>query len=160
MVQTVRRPEQASSFGLSKAELAFQNAEQLKSEDRLGAANSYRQTLALDPTHANAYINLTAMLCEDGDCDGALLLLQTAYRRGVRHALLSVTRALALEDLGNLRAALCSYEEALVLDPSLAEVHLNAARLMAALGNRRGAQRHRKASRRLQNGHGVAKLTR
>lgn len=148
--RTVPRPEQASQFGTSAAELAFQHAELLEAEDRTGAADGYRQALALDPTHANAYINLGAMLCEDGGCNEALDLLQAAHRQGVRHSLLSFNRAVVLEDLGNAPAALRSYEEALALDPAFADAHLHAAQLSEKLGDTPGALRHLNAYRSLQ----------
>jgi tetratricopeptide (TPR) repeat protein len=152
--RTVPRPEQASQFGTSAAELAFQHAELLEGEDRAGAADGYRQTLALDPTHANAYINLGAMLCEDGECSEALDLFQAARLHGVRHSLLSFNRAVVLEDLGDAPAALRSYEEALALDPAFADAHFNAAQLSEKLGDAQGALRHWSAYRRLQHRDG------
>lgn len=153
--RTVPRPEPASQFGMSAAELAFQHAEQLESDDRLEAANGYRHTLALDPTHVNAYINLGAMLCEDGNCDEALVLFQTAHLHGIRHSLLSFNRGVVLEDLGDARSALRSHEEALDLDPGFADAHFNAAQLMEQLGDQRGALRHLNAYRRLQRDHAL-----
>ena len=59
--------------------------------------------LALDPDHADAYLNLGALLCEAGRCEEAVALYDEALRRKPGEALLHFNRAVALEDQGRPR---------------------------------------------------------
>lgn len=129
----------------------FARGERLETQGQFDAAEqAYRRALAVDALHADAYLNLGAMLCEDGRHDEAAAL----YDRAVAHcpsvAPLHFNRAIALEDQQREREALASYERALELAPDLADAHYNAARLYDRLGQAQGALRHFNAYRRLQ----------
>ena len=62
--------------------------------------------LALNPGHAEAYLNLGALLCEGKRCEEAVALFDEAVRRHPNEALLHFNRAVALEDQG--RDARCA----------------------------------------------------
>jgi predicted Zn-dependent protease len=128
----------------------FSRAEALEASDRRAAESAYRRVLAIDPTHADAYLNLGALLCESRRCDEAVALYDEALRRKPNEALLHFNRAIALEDRGDAAAALASYHTCLRLAPDLADAHYNAARLHQQLGDARQAVRHFNAYRRLQ----------
>jgi len=119
--------------------------------DVAGANAAYRETLALDPHHADAYVNLGAMLCEHKHCKEAVRLLDEAVRHCPASAAIHFNRAMALEDLGRVREALASYERCLELAPELADAHFNAAILHERLGQAQGAVRHYSAYRRLNS---------
>ena len=129
---------------------AFALGEALESTDRRAAEAAYRRVLALDPDHADAYLNLGALLCEARRCREAVALYDEALRRKPGEALLHFNRAIALEDQGRTRDAIASYEACLRLAPDLADAHFNAARLHEQSGNAQKAVRHFSAYRRLE----------
>ncbi len=128
----------------------FARAEALESRDLRSAEAAYRRALALDPGHADASLNLGALLCEASRCDEAVALYDEAVRRNPGEALLHFNRAIALEDQGRQTEALASYATSLRLAPDLADAHYNAARLHEELGDGKQAVRHFSAYRRLQ----------
>jgi tetratricopeptide (TPR) repeat protein len=129
---------------------AFSLGEALESTDRRAAEVAYRKVLGLDPDHADAYLNLGALLCEWKRCKEAVALYDEALRRHPEEALLHFNRAVALEDQGRLVDALESYNTSLRLAPELADAHYNAARLHEQLGDAKKALRHLNAYRRLE----------
>ena len=141
----------AAEAGEPEPEDGFARGEQLETEGDLAAAEqAYRQVLATDPGHGDAYLNLGALLCEDGRCGEAVTLYDRAIQNCPDNALLHFNRAIALEDQHREREALSSYERTLQLAPDLADAHYNAARLHERLGQAQGALRHFSAYRRLQ----------
>ncbi|MEO6897886.1 MAG: tetratricopeptide repeat protein [Caldimonas sp.] len=132
------------------ATAVFSRGEALEASDPAAAEAAYRKVLALDPDHADAYLNLGALLCEGRRCREAVALYDQALQRHPGEALLHFNRAIALEDEGRTAEALGGYHEALRLAPDLADAHYNAARLHEQLGDARQAVRHFSAYRRLQ----------
>lgn len=128
----------------------FRRAEAFEASDRKAAEAAYRRVVEIDPMHADAYLNLGALLCENHRFDEAVALYDEALRRKPHEALLHFNRAIALEDRGDAAAALASYHASLRLAPDLADAHYNAARLHQQLGNAKQAVRHFNAYRRLQ----------
>ena len=139
-----------SSVEADDVDAAFSLGEALESTDRHAAEAAYRRVLALDPDHADAYLNLGALLCEAKRCKEAVALYDEALRRRPGEALLHFNRAVALEDQGRRLEALAAYNASLQLDPALADAHYNAARLHEQLGDARNAVRHFSAYRRLE----------
>ena len=131
------------------ADAWFSQGEALEGEDRAGAEAAYREALTAAPEHADAALNLGAMLCEAGRCAEAVDLYDRAVALSPDEPLLHFNRAIALEDQHRIREALASYERCLRLAPDLADAHYNAARLHEKLGEEQGALRHYSAYRRL-----------
>jgi tetratricopeptide (TPR) repeat protein len=161
-VEAAPRPSASDASGRARpfaaplrddAAAVFSRGEALEASDRRGAEAAYRQVLALDPDHADAYLNLGALLCEGRRCDEAVTLYDEALRRHPDEALLHFNRAIALEDQGRPAEALASYHASLRLAPDLADAHYNAARLHEQLGDAKQAVRHFSAYRRLQRPH-------
>jgi predicted Zn-dependent protease len=144
-----RPPRDEPTAGGDAAAL-FSRGEALEASDRRGAEAAYRQVLGLDPDHADAYLNLGALLCEGRRCGEAVALYDEALRRHPDEALLHFNRAIALEDQGRREEALASYHACLRLAPDFADAHYNAARLHEQLGDAKKAVRHFSAYRRLQ----------
>ncbi len=132
------------------ATAVFSRGEALEASDPRAAEAAYRKVLSLDPAHADAYLNLGALLCESCRCDEAVALYDEALRRRPDEALLHFNRAIALEDQGRNDQALAGYHAALRLAPDLADAHYNVARLHEQLGDAKQAVRHFSAYRRLQ----------
>ena len=128
----------------------FGRGEALEASDPRGAERAYRRALALDPGHADASLNLGALLCEQHRCNEAVDLYDEAVARHPDEPLLHFNRAIALEDQGKRAEALASYHASLRLAPDLADAHYNVARLHQALGDAQQAVRHFSAYRRLQ----------
>jgi tetratricopeptide (TPR) repeat protein len=128
----------------------FARGEALEATDPAGAEAAYTHALRLAPDHADAYLNLGALLCEAGRCDDAVALYDVALKHCPADATLHFNRAIALEDQGRLDEALASYEACLKLQPDLADAHFNAARLHERMGHVQNALRHFSAYRRLQ----------
>ena len=152
----VERGERARPFAAPLREdvgAVFSRGEALEASDPRGAEAAYRKVLSLDPGHADAYLNLGALLCEGRRCDEAVALYDEALRRRPDEALLHFNRAIALEDQGRIDEALASYHAALRLAPDLADAHYNVARLHEQLGDAKQAVRHFSAYRRLQRPH-------
>jgi len=143
-----RRPVAPEPAAVSAEEL-FAQAETLETSDVAAAKRIYGKAIALAPDFMDAYLNLGAIMCEQGDCDGAVRLFTKAIERNPKEPLLYFNRAVALEDLNRFGEALKSYDLALQLDPNLADAHFNAGRLYVVLGNSQGAIRHYSAYRRL-----------
>lgn len=128
----------------------FRKGEVLESTDRPGAEEAYRRAVELQPLRSAPYLNLGALLCEDGRCDEAVQLYETATRLIPEDSLLHFNHAIALEDLQSFQLALDAYGKATELDAKFADAHYNSAVLMEKLGDARGALRHFNAYRRLQ----------
>ena len=110
----------------------------------------YRQVLALDPDHADAYLNLGALLCERPQLRRGgerSTTRRCAASRGKRCST-STARSRSRTRVGS-STALASYHASLRLAPDLADAHYNAARLHEQLGDAKKAVRHLNAYRRL-----------
>ncbi|MDX1645609.1 MAG: tetratricopeptide repeat protein [Longimicrobiales bacterium] len=106
------------------------------------AAAAYREALALNPSHADAHLNLGRILHEMGRTDEA----EEEYRKAIEA---DPTSARALYNLGVAREdrdapeeARAAYEKALRLDPGLAVAHFNLSRLLEAEGREAEALAH------------------
>ena len=128
----------------------FRQGEKLEAKDGAAAQAAYRRAIELDPSFADAYLNLGVMLCEARHCDAAVSLYDSAILACPNAALIRFNRAVALEDLGRLEEAVAGYELSLKLDPSLADAHFNIARLKERFGDSQSALRHFNAYRKLQ----------
>ncbi len=128
----------------------FARGEALEEADPAAAEAAYRQALQIDPDHAEAYVNLGALLCEAARCSEAVELYERAVQRLPDAPLVHFNAAIALEDQQREADALRSYERCLKLAPDLADAHFNAARLCEKLGDSRGALRHYSAYRRMK----------
>jgi tetratricopeptide (TPR) repeat protein len=132
------------------AQAWFERGCALESRDPHSAEAAYRQALALEPTRADIYLNLSAMLAEGGRYVEMAALCDAAVARCPGSALLHYNRGVALDHLERLPEAVASYEKGLALDPKLADAHYNLGRLCEQMGDARGALRHFAAYRRQQ----------
>lgn len=125
-------------------------AEQLRTSDASGAECAYRKSIEISPQpFYAAYVDLSALLCErETRCDDALRVIE-ALSHFPEDAVLHFNRAVALDELGRLADAECSYLYCLELDPTYADAHHNLAILLERLGDTQGLVRHLNAYRRL-----------
>ncbi|MCD6672823.1 MAG: tetratricopeptide repeat protein [Burkholderiaceae bacterium] len=142
---------QRASRAADDADTHFRRAQRLESEGSAEQAEAaYLSTLAIEPTHADARLNLGALLCDLGRSADAVAVYREGLRCSPAVGSLHFNLAVALEDLGEREAALESYERCLALEPKSADAHFNAARLHDQLGHAQQAVRHFNAYRRLQ----------
>ncbi len=147
---TAPRAAPHAAAASDEVDAIFNRGEALEATDRKAAEAAYRKVLALAPDHADAYLNLGALLCEAKRFKEAVGLYDEALRRRPDEALLHFNRAVALEDQGRPLEALAAYNASLQLAPDLADAHYNAARLHEQLGDAKKAVRHFSAYRRLE----------
>ena len=131
------------------AQAWFRRGEDLEATDAEAAERAYREAIALDATHADAHLNLGALLCEAGRCAEASALYEKAIAAGASSPLLHFNHAIALEDLGLYHQALASNLKAIELDAGQLDAHYNAGCLLEKMGDKQGALRHFSAASRL-----------
>jgi tetratricopeptide (TPR) repeat protein len=139
----------AGSDPAALAREAFEEALGLEDRDAAAAAAAYGRALVLDPTLADAYVNLGRLRHEGGDAREAARLYRLALERSPDDPVLHFNLALALEDTHGADAAIEHYERALALDPDFADAHYNVAGLYEQRGRGTDAFRHYRAYKRL-----------
>jgi tetratricopeptide (TPR) repeat protein len=134
---------------VSAADWFAQALAQEAAGDAVAAEAAYRRAVEADPSHADAWLNLGALCCEQGRCAEAAEWLAAALAHHPEAASLHFNLALALEDLAREDEAIAHYERALALAPGLADAHFNLARLHERAGRPHRAGRHYRDYRRL-----------
>ena len=120
-------------------------------QDLEGAAAAYRRALDLDPTLADAYINLGRLVHDEGNPHEAVRLYHLAIEAAPDDPIAHYDLALALEDVRQTPAAVAHYRRAVALDPDFADAHFNLGRLLDRLGRHGEAMRHLLTYRKLTN---------
>ncbi len=127
----------------------FARACELETQDPEAACAAYRQALAADDRHLDAYVNLGLCLYNAGRMAEA----EAAYRQGLERCgpdgVLLFNLAVLLEDTARYDEALATYREAIGQAPDLADAHYNLAILAEQRGLRQEALRHLKTYRKL-----------
>jgi tetratricopeptide (TPR) repeat protein len=113
------------------------------------AIAAYRRALELDPSHADAHVNLGRLLHEAGDAAAAEPHYAAALAARPEDATAAFNHGVALEDMGRLPEALLAYQKAVRIDPGNADAHFNAATLAEKLGRPAEALRHLRTYRKL-----------
>lgn len=126
--------------------------EAVSTDDAMGA---YRRALELEPSHADAHLNLGRLLHEAGRVEEAEGHYRQAATADPRSARAFFNLGVALEDQGSLAGAREAYEAALRLDAELAVAHFNLSRLLEAEGRQTDALAHLAEYRKLVNLGGV-----
>lgn len=126
--------------------------EAVSPDDAMGA---YRRALELDPSHADAHLNLGRLLHEVGRVDEAEAHYRQAATADPRSARAFYNLGVALEDQSAEAEAIVAYEAALRLDAELAVAHFNLSRLLEAEGRQTDALAHLAEYRKLVNPGGL-----
>lgn len=113
------------------------------------AREAYRRALALDPTLADAHVNLGRLLHEVGDARGAAEHYRSAIELDPGNVIALFDLGVALEDLRMPDEAILAYRTALAADPACADAHYNLAHLYELRGDAAAALRHLRTYRKL-----------
>ena len=131
------------------AQQLFNSAVRLEESDPEAAIDAYVETVAADPRHADAHINLGCLLHQQGRLGEAEAHYVAALVARPTDVTASFNLAVVLEDLGRLDEAITRYRETIELDASLVDAYFNLARLYEKKGEKVSAIRHLKDYRRL-----------
>jgi len=95
------------------AELAYQEAERLASQDRDKAAAAYRKAIGLRPGYTAAYIGLARVLSDSGDNDGALKAIRDLRRTTPQNAEATAVEGRIYRDAGDDDKAVAAFKRAI-----------------------------------------------
>lgn len=113
------------------------------------ARAAYRKALDLDPSLADAWVNLGRLLHEGGDAREAIQHYRKAIELRADDVVALFNLGVALEDLLMPQEAVLAYRTALAADPSCADAHYNLAHLYERLKDPAAALRHLRSYRKL-----------
>ncbi|HEY2028838.1 MAG TPA: tetratricopeptide repeat protein [Myxococcales bacterium] len=113
------------------------------------ARAAYRKALDLDPSLADAWVNLGRLLHEAGDAREAIQHYRKAIELRPDDVVALFNLGVALEDLLMPQEAVLAYRTALAADPSCADAHYNLAHLYERLKDPAAALRHLRSYRKL-----------
>lgn len=106
------------------------------------AEKAYRNTIAADPAHVAAHINLGRLRHVAKALEEAERLYRRALELEPAHPTARFNLGVVLEDRGATAEAIQEYLEAARIDPRVADVHFNLARLYQQTGDQQAALRH------------------
>lgn len=141
----------SSARGLSNAALdaLVELSALTETTDEAAAEAGYRQAIANDPCHIEAFSQLTSLLSRQGRHDDALELIDQAVGWCSDIASLYFFAGKVQESAGRVSQAIAAYEQALDLNPALAEAHYHLGALCEQLGEPRASAAHFRVYRRL-----------
>jgi tetratricopeptide (TPR) repeat protein/capsular polysaccharide biosynthesis protein len=119
-------PSMAATSKLRLHELHYNLGHVLHQQgDLLGAAQNYRESLALIPNYATAHLNLAVVLDEQGQLEGAIAHYSQAIALQPNSVKAHNNLGCALAKQGHLDAAIQSYQQAIALQPTWATLYIN-----------------------------------
>ncbi len=120
------------------------------------ASTQYRRILREQPRQALALRNLGTILLQQGDHRQAAKLLGEAVIAGAQDPVTLYNHALALQEVGDLDAAVAAYDRVLARDPGVLQAHYNRANALRAAGRLAEAVTGYDAALRVQPGYADA----
>jgi tetratricopeptide (TPR) repeat protein len=133
------------------AELAdwFAHAFSIEEADPASSMESYQKAIEEDPCLVGAYANLGRLLHQAGRIAEAETVYLTGESACDVDPILLFNFAVLREDQGMTQEAIALYNQALIIDPEMADAHCNLGLLYVAIGRQRDAVRHLGAYRKL-----------
>lgn len=96
-----------------EAELTYQQAEKLTTEDREKAVEMYEKAVKLRPKYAEAYLGMARVLAEQGEMDAALEAIKSARRARPIYPEASAVEGRIYKDSGEEEKAVASFNRAI-----------------------------------------------
>jgi len=100
--------------------------------DASGATAAYKDALTLDPKLTEASVNLSALLLDGKDAQGALTVAENGLKTAPKQPDLLLNRALALEAVGKKDESLKAYGAAVAASPDNVDLRIAYAELLTA----------------------------
>ncbi|HTO92267.1 MAG TPA: tetratricopeptide repeat protein [Candidatus Sulfotelmatobacter sp.] len=113
------------------------------------AGEAYAHALDLDPSMAEAHVNLGRLFHIAGELGRAEPHYRDAVRVDPDNPTPHFNLGVLLEELGRRDEAVHAYRQAILRDPDFADAHCNLGLLLESLGRRQEAVRHLMAARKL-----------
>lgn len=120
----------------------FERGLALEDDDPDGARTAYERAVAIDPSLADAWVNLGRLAHEAGDPTAAARCYHRALDADEADPVTHFNLALACEDLDRAVDAAAHYRRAVTINPRFADAHYNLAQLLSRIGRRDDAVRH------------------
>jgi len=120
----------------------FERGVALEDDDPEGARAAYERAVTLDPSLADAWVNLGRLAHEAGDPATAARCYHEALHSDETDPVTHFNLALACEDLDRAVDAAAHYRRAVAINPRFADAHYNLAQLLSRIGRRDEAVRH------------------
>ena len=95
------------------AELAFQEAERLKTRDRDKAVAAYQKAVGLRPKYAEAYLEMARVLSDKGDYEGALEAVRSARKARPVYPEATAVEGRIYRDSGDEEKAIAAFKSAI-----------------------------------------------
>jgi tetratricopeptide (TPR) repeat protein len=131
------------------AEEWFDLGSELEAASPDEARHAYEQALALDPSLADAHVNLGRLFHHGGQAERAERHYRAAIAQAPRDPVAHFNLAGLLEETARMQDAVAAYQRALAADPDFADAHYTLGLLLDSLGRRAAAMTHLRAARRL-----------
>lgn len=142
-----RRPS-AHKSRRESAILWWRRGVELEHQAPEAACRAYEEAIRLDPSLAEAHVNVGRLYHEAGKLTEA----EASYRRAIHHcpelAVACYNLGVVLEDQGRDTDAISAYRQTLQLDSNFRAAHCSLAELYERLGRARDALRHYAAAKR------------
>lgn len=142
-------PPESTGRASESADDFYERGCELEATDAAAAESAYRRALDLDPTRADAHVNLGRLLHERGKAAAAAEEYRLALRLRPEDSTAAFNLGVAFEDLGRDLDAADAYEKATALDPDHADAFFNLAGVCERVGRPAAAIRHLKTYRTL-----------
>ena len=149
LVRPPRRSMAPAAQGSESAVAWYERGCALEASDDAAAADVYRRAIELDPTLADAHVNLGRLVHEAGDAVEAAAHYRAALELRPDDSTAAFNLGVALEDLGRDAEAIDAYESAVALDDTHADAYFNLAGACERAGRPAAAIRQMKAYRAL-----------
>jgi tetratricopeptide (TPR) repeat protein len=146
-------PPEPSAPALT-AEQWFGLASELETASREEARRAYHQALELDPTLADAHVNLGRLYHEAKEPAKAEAHYRAAIERAPDDPIAHFNLGVLLEEGKRFDEAIRAYRQAIARAPDFADAHYNLGLLFEALGKRSEAIHHLRQARKLYSGSG------
>ncbi|HEX9445814.1 MAG TPA: tetratricopeptide repeat protein [Candidatus Binatia bacterium] len=152
LAQRLKLPAAKKSAPGRSAEQWFELAGELEADSPEEARRAYLQALRLDPSLAEAHVNLGRLYHEESDFAKAEAEYRSALAEDADYPVAHYNLGVLLEERGRLEEAAGEYGKALDNDPDFADAHYHLALILEAEGKRTEALRHLLAARKLYLG--------